>query len=131
MQAARSLGGRIRGVLLDLSGTLYIDTAPTLGAVEALNRCAGSSSNAETVTPTFLQVERGGRPDSLRDKHNEGIEDRSLLAAEGHRIRRLAAPDLHLSHCSAGAHRSRGSDSASYAGRLGHGGFRRRQVQQY
>ena len=38
MQAARALR-RIRGVLLDLSGTLYIDTTPTPSAVEALNRC--------------------------------------------------------------------------------------------
>jgi HAD superfamily hydrolase (TIGR01458 family) len=52
MQAARSLGGRIRGVLLDLSGTLYIDTAPTLGAVEALNRLSQADVQIRFVTNT-------------------------------------------------------------------------------
>ena len=37
MQSARALG-RVRGVLLDLSGTLHVESTPTPSAVAALNR---------------------------------------------------------------------------------------------
>ena len=44
MQTGRALGS-VRGVLLDLSGTLHVETTPTPSAVASLDRLSSINAN--------------------------------------------------------------------------------------
>lgn len=90
---------KIKAVLIDLSGTVHIESAEIPGSIEALQRYCFVLFSTLLISFFPLQIETIRSKVQVCYKHNKGIAKCSIFTSQDDRFRHSQRGDFHIVDC--------------------------------